>query len=123
MASRHEIRVAFDAAAPAGWTLVSIQLKLQADGHSCGDWAHYFRCRVLAYAAEQKVRTCTFPAFLQAELPNLRLLRGTRLTEAECRQRRFATQHFSKMSVNSCVKGHWSKATELKGRGPSHEYP
>lgn len=92
MASRHEIRVAFDAAAPAGWTLVSIQLKLQADGHSCGDWAHYFRCRVLAYAAEQKVRTCTFPAFLQAELPNLRLLRGTRLTEAECRQRRFATQ-------------------------------
>jgi hypothetical protein len=47
---------------------------------------------VLAYAAEQKVRTCTFPAFLQAELPNLRLLRGTPLTEAERRQRRFATQ-------------------------------
>ena len=46
LAGRSEIRKAFDAAAPNGWTFESISLELQADGHSCGDWAHYFRCRV-----------------------------------------------------------------------------
>jgi hypothetical protein len=43
---RSLIKTAFDAAAAEGWTLESITLELQADGHSCGDWAHYFRCRV-----------------------------------------------------------------------------
>jgi len=90
--ARNAIREAFYAAAPPGWTLESIPLSLQADGHSCGDWAHYFRCRLLAYAAEGKLGTNTFPAFLQAKLPNLRLLKGTPLTEAERRQRRLATQ-------------------------------
>ena len=47
LSQRHEIRTAFAAAAPAGWELESISLAVQSDGHSCGDWAHYFRCRVL----------------------------------------------------------------------------
>ena len=43
------IERAFQRAAPVGWKLESITLELQADGHSCGDWAHYFRGRVLEY--------------------------------------------------------------------------
>jgi len=39
---RHPIHSEFPKAALAGWTLESIPLKAQADGHSCGDWAHYF---------------------------------------------------------------------------------
>ena len=92
MGSRHAIREAFYAAAPAGWELVSIPLKLQADGHSCGDWAHYFRCRLMAYVAEGHMGTRTFPSFLQADMPNLRQLKGTPLQETERRQRRTATR-------------------------------
>ena len=75
LSGRDPIRSAFDEAAPNGWSLISITLQLQAtsDGHSCGDWAHWFRCRVLAYVAEGKVGSHTFPEFLQAELSNLRL--------------------------------------------------
>ena len=46
---RDPIFTAFASVAPPGWTLESIRVQLQADGHSCGDWAHYFRCRALAY--------------------------------------------------------------------------
>ena len=88
-----EIRTAFEAAAPNGWTLETIAVKLQADGHSCGDWAHYFRCRVLAYVADPtKLGTCTFPAFLlTAEMRDLRGLRGTAKLQAEQHQRLVAT--------------------------------
>ena len=44
---REEIVTTFAAAAPEAWKLESIQLAVQSDGYSCGDWAHYFRCRVL----------------------------------------------------------------------------
>ena len=48
---RHDpIRTAFERAAQPSWALESIRVELQADGHSCGDWAHWFRCRVLTYA-------------------------------------------------------------------------
>ena len=49
------VRSALEDAAP-GWHFECILLELQADGHSCGDWAHYFRCRVLAYAATELLR-------------------------------------------------------------------
>ena len=94
LSGRDPIRSAFDEAAPNGWSLISITLQLQAtsDGHSCGDWAHWFRCRVLAYVAEGKVGSHTFPEFLQAELSNLRLLKGTALRTAETSHRRFITK-------------------------------
>ena len=55
LAGRSAICEAFYKAAPSGWTLDSIRVQLQptSDLHSCGDWAHYFRCCVLAYAASE----------------------------------------------------------------------
>ena len=79
---------------PAGgdWTLDVIPARLQADGHSCGDWAHYFRCRVLAYVANG-LGSCSFPSFLvSSEMRNLQGLSGTALADAEKHQRLVATQ-------------------------------
>jgi len=85
------IAAAFERNAPSTWKLVIIPLKLQADGHSCGDWAHWFRCRVLAYVADpQLLGSGTFPEYLRGDLTNLKDLRGTPLKEAESKQRRFA---------------------------------
>ena len=78
--------------ADSGWTLETIPVKLQADGHSCGDWAHYFRCRVLAYAAEQ-LGDSSFPQYLASdEMRDLAGLRGTPCRDAERHQRLVATQ-------------------------------
>ena len=95
MSGRDPIRTAFTAAAADDWTFQSIRVKLQADGHSCGDWAHYFRCCVLAYVADgDKLGTHSLSAFLtehaDSSLTDLKGLKGTPLREAEQRQRRFA---------------------------------
>ena len=91
LGGRDAISTAFECAAPGGWDIVSIPLRLQADGHSCGDWAHWFRCRVHEYVADEtQMGKCTFPEFLRGDLLNLRGLRGTQLTDAESRHRRFA---------------------------------
>ena len=45
LSRRDPILKAFVQQAPSDWDLESISLVLQADGHSCGDWAHWFRCR------------------------------------------------------------------------------
>lgn len=91
LGDRDAISTAFECAAPGGWDIVSIPLRLQADGHSCGDWAHWFRCRVHEYVADEtQMGKCTFPEFLRGDLLNLRGLRGTQLTDAESRHRRFA---------------------------------
>ena len=86
-------RIALEDAAP-GWHFECILLELQADGHSCGDWAHYFRCRVLEYAADDALLgSRTFAAFLLSGIPgmtNLRGLSGTRRTQAAGQQRRIA---------------------------------
>ena len=88
---RSPIRVAFDAAAPDGWEFESIYFQAQADGHSCGDWSDFFRCRVLAYMADSAlVGTRTFPAFLVQGLTNIKPLRGTARSSAESSQRRIA---------------------------------
>ena len=79
-------------AAGGGWTLEAIPARLQADGHSCGDWAHYFRCRVLAYVANG-LGSCSFPSSLvSSEMRNLQGLKGTGLADAEKHQRLVATQ-------------------------------
>ena len=92
LARRSAIRAAFQAAAPDGWVLESINVQLQADGHSCGDWAHYFRSRLLAYCADEAlVGKCTFPAFLVGEgMQNLRTVPGVKRAAAERDQRRIA---------------------------------
>ena len=95
LSARSPVRTAFFKAAPAGWTLQSIRFKLQAYGHSCGDWSHYFRCRVLAYVARDSFELDghegEFPAFLLGEeMHDLTLLTGSARTEAERQQRRIA---------------------------------
>ena len=68
-------------------------LQAHADGHSCGNWAHYFCCRVLAYAADPtRLGPCTFPAYLSAGLRDLKRLKGGVRADAEKHQRRLATQ-------------------------------
>ena len=91
--SRHPIRTAFNNVAPDGWQLECIALQAQADGHSCGDWAHYFRTRVLRYAADDSlIGTGTFADFLAQGLINLMTLRGSARQTAERSQRRIARQ-------------------------------
>jgi hypothetical protein len=94
LGTRSLVRKAFDSAAPAGWTLESIPFQLQADGHSCGDWAHYFRCRVLDYVArdsfEMVTHTPEFPTFLLGEMRDLTPLKGSARVEAGRHQRRIA---------------------------------
>lgn len=93
LSSRHPIRTAFNNAAPDGWQLECIALQAQADGHSCGDWAHYFRTRVLRYAADDSlIGTGTFVDFLAQGLINLMTLRGSGRQTAERSQRRIARQ-------------------------------
>ena len=92
MGRRDAIRLAFETAAPPEWMLESIQVGLQADGHSCGDWAHYFRGRALAYVADDaRLGTRTFPAFLVGDgMQDLRKVRSLDRKPAEQRQRRVA---------------------------------
>ena len=96
LSSRHPIRTAFNNAAPDGWQLECIALQAQADGHSCGDWAHYFRTRMLRYAADDSlIGTGTFADFLAQGLINLMTLRGSARQTAERSQRRIARQRES----------------------------
>jgi hypothetical protein len=90
--SRDAIRRAFETAAPAGWALECLPLSMQADGHSCGDWAHYFRSRVLEYVAAGLCGSRTFPDFLRDELTNLRSVRGRPRAAAEVANNAFATR-------------------------------
>ena len=90
---RHPIRSAFESATAAqGWQFTSLPIKLQADGHSCGDWAHYFRSRVLAYVADDAARD--FASFLADGMTNLLLPRrnSPELRQAEQRQRHIARE-------------------------------
>ena len=79
---------------PSDWALEAVSVELQADNHSCGDWAHYFRCRVLAYVADPtRLGTCSFATFLATpEMRDLRGLRSTARRQAEQHQRLVATE-------------------------------
>eukprot|EP00966_Prymnesium_polylepis_P333196 7388670-Prymnesium_polylepis.1 len=102
LATRSRIRAAFDDAAPDGWELVSIPLAVQSDGYSCGDWAHYFCCRVMEYVALHDVVSWhammygigsnNFPEFLQDALVNLKSVRGSEKAAAEKANNQFATK-------------------------------
>ena len=83
---------AFRAAAPAGWELVSITAELQADGHSCGDWSHHFRCCMLKYVADPaQLGTRSFATFLlRDDLRDLHSVSHAERAQAERTQRRFA---------------------------------
>lgn len=82
---------------------MSIELCLQADGHSCGDWAHYFRCRVMQYVAEGLLGTHTFTAFLRSDMANMRGLRGTPKKQAEQHQRRIAKRRRDELRTLLCA--------------------
>ena len=75
-------------------------MAVQSDGYSCGDWAHWFRCRLLQYVAMGDDDDCihggvgsqTFPELLRGDLTNLCSLRGVALGEAERANNSFAMQ-------------------------------
>jgi hypothetical protein len=102
LAGRDPIRTAFERAVSDGWTLCCIPLVLQADGHSCGDWAHWFRCRVLAYTAQwdeedrgargKGLGSRTFGEFLRGEIVDLRSLRHVDRRSGEQANRKFAAE-------------------------------
>ena len=73
--------------------LLEADSRLHLDGHSCGNWAHFFYGRVLAYAADSvQLGSCTFPAYLGAGLRDFKGLEGGVRADAEQHQRRLATQ-------------------------------
>jgi hypothetical protein len=124
---RGAIYAAFEAAALSGWKLESITLELQADGHSCGDWAHWFRCRVLAYAAldvepmeaegGSAVRGhSTFEAFLRnlpSGVTNLRSVRGPSKRAADIANNRFITAR--RDALRELLRGAVRKRLTLSG--------
>ena len=89
---RSPVFTAFRAAAPDGWELVSIAAELQADGYSCSDWSHYFRCRMLAYVADSaQLGTCSFAMFLIGDdLRDLHSVPRVERVQAGRKHRRFA---------------------------------
>ena len=66
--------------------------ELQADGYSCGNWSHYFRCRMLAYVADSaQLGTCSFAMFLIGDdLRDLHSVPRVERVQAGRKHRRFA---------------------------------
>jgi hypothetical protein len=107
LGSRSPIRTAFVAAAPDGWVLESISLIAQADGHSCGDWAHWFRCRVMAYMADDaRVGTGSFPEFLSQGLTDLRPLWGAQHGRLQSAGSGASPGSAATLCVSSCAVRH-----------------
>jgi hypothetical protein len=76
----------------AGRARVDRCAELQADGYSCGNWSHYFRCRMLAYVADSaQLGTRSFAMFLIGDdLRDLHSVPRVERVQAGRKHRRFA---------------------------------
>ena len=54
--------------APHGWTLTSLPLRLQSDGHSCGIWVQEVASVWLKYVEEDPSQLSSFETFLRTQL-------------------------------------------------------